>query len=186
LALVLAFIRLLLAALFVTAGVSKLRSPARTRQTIQDFGVSSKWLVAGVAYLLPIIEIVSGLSLLWDKTLLTGSIAVAVMLIVFSVANELDLLVYAGFLLMGIGWGGLLPLQEVIWVTFFGRRYFGSVRSTAMPFTFGMSALGPVLVAYYYDLVGNYDLALLVIALCNISSAIMLYRMKSKPVSQKP
>jgi OFA family oxalate/formate antiporter-like MFS transporter len=59
------------------------------------------------------------------------------------------------------------------------------VRSTAMPFTFGMSALGPVLVAYYYDLVGNYNLALLVIALCNISSAIMLYCMKSKPVSQK-
>ena len=46
----------------------------------------------------------------------------------------------------------------------------------AMPFTFGLSALGPVLVAYYYDLVGNYDLALLAIALCNIASAIMLYR----------
>jgi cyanate permease len=112
----------------------------------------------------------------------TGS---AVMLIVFSVANQLDLLVYIGFLSMGIGWGGLLPLQEVIWATFFGRRYLGSVRSTAMPFTFGMSALGPVLVAYYYDQVGNYDLALLAIALCNIASAIMLYRMKSKPVIQK-
>lgn len=112
----------------------------------------------------------------------TGS---AVMLIVFSVANKLDLLVYVGFLSMGIGWGGLLPLQEVIWATFFGRRYLGSVRSTAMPFTFGMSALGPVLVAYYYDLVGNYDLALLAIALCNIFSAIMLYRMKTKPVIQQ-
>jgi MFS transporter, OFA family, oxalate/formate antiporter len=112
----------------------------------------------------------------------TGS---AVMLIVFSVANELDLLVYVGFLSMGIGWGGLLPLQEVIWATFFGRRYLGSVRSTAMPFTFGMSALGPVLVAYYYDQVGNYDLALLAIALCNIASAIMLYRMKSTPAMQK-
>ena len=44
-----------------------------------------------------------------------------------------------------------------------------------MLFTFGMSALGPVLVAYYYDLVGNYNLALLVIALCNIASAIMLF-----------
>lgn len=111
----------------------------------------------------------------------TGS---AVMLIVFSVASQMDILVYAGFLLMGIGWGGLLPLQEVIWATFFGRRYLGSVRSTAMPFTFGMSALGPVLVAYYYDLVGNYDLALLAIALCNMASAVMLYRMKSKPVQQ--
>ncbi len=112
----------------------------------------------------------------------TGS---AVMLIVFSVANKLDLLIYVGFLSMGIGWGGLLPLQEVIWATFFGRRYLGSVRSTAMPFTFGMSALGPVLVAYYYDLVGNYDLALMAIALCNIFSAIMLYRMKTKPLIQK-
>lgn len=111
----------------------------------------------------------------------TGS---AVMLIVFSVANKLDLLVYVGFLSMGIGWGGLLPLQEVIWATFFGRRYLGSVRSTAMPFTFGMSALGPVLVAYYYDLAGNYDLALLAIALCNIFSAVMLFRMKSKPTIQ--
>jgi cyanate permease len=87
--------------------------------------------------------------------------------------------------MMGIGWGGLLPLQEVIWATFFGRRYLGSVRSTAMPFTFGMSALGPVLVAYYYDLVGNYDLALLVIALCNIASAIMLFRMKNTPRASK-
>ena len=106
----------------------------------------------------------------------TGS---AVMLIVFSVANAWDGLVYAGFLLMGVGWGGLIPLQEVIWATFFGRRYLGSVRSTAMPFTFGMSALGPVLVAYYYDVFGSYDLALLAIAMCNIASAVMLYRMKS-------
>jgi hypothetical protein len=30
-------------------------------------------------------------------------------------------------------------------------------------------------VPYYYDLVGNYNLALLVIALCNIASAIMLF-----------
>ena len=100
---------------------------------------------------------------------------VSVVFIVFSVDRQIDLLVYAGFLFMGIGWGGLLPLQEVIWASFFGRRYLGSVRSTAMPFTFGMSALGPVLVAYYYDLVGNYNLALLVIALCNIASAIMLF-----------
>ena len=100
----------------------------------------------------------------------------SVMVIVFSVARQMDLIVYAGFLAMGIGWGGLLPLQEVIWASFFGRRYLGSVRSTAMPFTFGMSALGPVLVAYYYDLVGDYNAALLVIAFCNIASAVMLFR----------
>ncbi len=112
----------------------------------------------------------------------------SVMLIVFSVAASMDMLVYTGFLLMGIGWGGLLPLQEVIWASFFGRRYLGSVRSMAMPFTFGMSALGPVLVAYYYDVAGNYDLALLIIGVCNLLSAVMLFRMHGgrKLVSIKP
>ena len=110
----------------------------------------------------------------------TGS---AVMLIVFSVSQRLDVLVYFAFLLMGFGWGGLLPLQEVIWATFFGRRYLGSVRSTAMPFSFGMSAIGPILVAYYHDIAGNYDLALLIVASCNIASAVMLYRMRETTVS---
>lgn len=112
--------------------------------------------------------------------LVTG---LAVMLIVVSVAKKADSFVYFGFLMMGVGWGGLLPLQEVIWASFFGRRYLGSVRSTAMPFTFGMSAIGPVVVGYYYDIVGNYDLALLAIAICNIASAVMLFRMKDSPVT---
>ena len=85
------------------------------------------------------------------------------------------------FLLMGIGWGGLLPLQEVIWASGFGRRYLGSVRSTAMPFTFGMSAVGPILVASYYDSAGSYDVALMVIATCNLASALMLSSLKAQP-----
>lgn len=101
---------------------------------------------------------------------------IAVIFIVFSVHAGVTVLVYGGFLLMGVGWGGLIPLQEVIWATFFGRRHLGSVRSMAMPFTFGMSAVGPVLVALYYDLAGNYDLALILIAVCNLASALMLYR----------
>ena len=100
----------------------------------------------------------------------------SVVLIVFSVANQMDILIYASFLIMGVGWGGLLPLQEVIWASFFGRRYLGSVRSTAMPFTFGMSALGPVLVAYYYDIAGDYNMALLAMAMCNLASAFMLFK----------
>ncbi|MFT4861586.1 MAG: OFA family oxalate/formate antiporter-like MFS transporter [Pseudohongiellaceae bacterium] len=109
----------------------------------------------------------------------TGS---AIMLIVFSVSQQIDGLVYAGFLLMGIGWGGLLPLQEVIWASFFGRRFLGAVRSSAMPFTFGMSAIGPVLVGYYYDAAGNYNLALLLIASCNLASAVLLLLIKDSPL----
>lgn len=102
----------------------------------------------------------------------------SVMMIVLSVGWRLDWLVYASFLMMGIGWGGLLPLQEVIWASFFGRRYLGSVRSTAMPFSFTLSAIGPWVVGAYYDAVGNYDVALLVIASCNLASGVMLYRIR--------
>lgn len=110
----------------------------------------------------------------------TGS---AIILIVFSVSAHIDSLVYSGFLLMGIGWGGLLPLQEVIWASFFGRRFLGAVRSMAMPFTFGMSAIGPVLVGYYYDAAGNYDVALLLIAGCNLASAVLLFFIKDSPLA---
>ena len=106
---------------------------------------------------------------------------ISIVLIVWSVDQRLDFWVYAAFLLMGIGWGGLLPLQEVIWASVFGRRYLGSVRSTAMPFTFGMSAVGPILVASYYDSAGSYDVALMVIATCNLASALMLSSLKAQP-----
>ena len=102
---------------------------------------------------------------------LTGT---AVIIIVFSVKAQVDSLVYGGFLLMGLGWGGLIPLQEVIWASFFGRRYLGAVRSTAMPFSFAMSAAGPVLAAWRYDRFGNYDNAFLLMALCNLASAALL------------
>ncbi|MDP2142385.1 MAG: MFS transporter [Gammaproteobacteria bacterium] len=104
----------------------------------------------------------------------------SVIFIVLSVKAQVDVLVYASFLLMGVGWGGLIPLQEVIWASYFGRRYLGAVRSTAMPFSFAMSAAGPIIAAAYYDQVGNYDNAFLAMGLCNLGSALMLMRMSDK------
>ncbi|MGE0229807.1 MAG: MFS transporter, partial [Dehalococcoidia bacterium] len=40
-----------------------------------------------------------------------------------------------GYVLVGAGIGGQIPLQESIWATYFGRRYIGAVRSAAMPLT---------------------------------------------------
>jgi len=107
----------------------------------------------------------------------------AVILIVFSIAGGADWLVYASFLLMGFGWGGLLPLQEVIWASFFGRRHLGSVRGMALPFSFGLSAVGPVIVAWYHDFAGNYDLALIAMGLCNLTSALMLLRLRDSAIN---
>ena len=123
----------------------------------------------------------------FQPMLLTAAGAVttglSVIFIVISIANGMDLLVYAGFLLMGVGWGGMLPLQEVIWASFFGRRYLGSVRSMALPFSFGLSAVGPVLVALYYDIAGDYDLALIAMGVCNLTSALLLIRLQNETVN---
>ncbi len=110
----------------------------------------------------------------------------SVIFIVFTIAAGMDWLVYAGFLLMGFGWGGMLPLQEVIWASFFGRRYLGSVRSMALPFSFGLSAVGPVLVALYYDIAGNYDLALIAMGICNLVSALLLLRLRESDQEPAP
>jgi MFS transporter, OFA family, oxalate/formate antiporter len=82
--------------------------------------------------------------------------------------------VWAGYFLLGIGWGGMIPLQEVIWARFFGRAHLGAVRSAALPFSLFLSAAGPILTSYYYDVVGNYDGALLTVAALSVGSAAML------------
>lgn len=90
--------------------------------------------------------------------------AISLVAVVYTVKASVDWAVYASFFVLGVGWGGLIPLQEVVWASFFGRRYLGSVRSAGMPFALGLSASAPVATAFYFDKVGNYDGAFLAVA----------------------
>lgn len=96
-------------------------------------------------------------------------------------AVELDVLwlIYGAYVLLGIGWGGMIPLQEVIWGAFFGRRYLGAVRSAGLPFALLLGAIAPLLVSYYRDLTGGYQLALLAVAVCNLLSGALLLGLPS-------
>lgn len=82
--------------------------------------------------------------------------------------------IYLSFALLGLGWGGMIPLQEVIWGSYFGRRYLGSVRSAALPFALLLGAGAPLAVSYYHDLTGTYQGALLVVAGLNFASGIFV------------
>lgn len=66
-------------------------------------------------------------------------------------------LVALGFLTFGSGIAGFVPMQEVIWASFFGRRHLGAVRGIAMPFQLIFSASGPFVVSLYYDAFASYD-----------------------------
>lgn len=99
---------------------------------------------------------------------LTG---ISMIVITASVHVTADAGAYLGFVLLGFGWGGMIPLQEVIWASFFGRRYLGAVRSAGLPFALILGAGAPLLASVYFDAVGNYDGAFYTIALMNIASA---------------
>ena len=98
----------------------------------------------------------------------------ALIVIVAGVRLGADAVVYAGFFILGCGWGGLIPLQEVVWASFFGRRYLGAVRSAGLPFSLALSAGGPLFTSAYYDAVGNYDGAFLTIAALSIAAAVLM------------
>jgi OFA family oxalate/formate antiporter-like MFS transporter len=99
-------------------------------------------------------------------------------------ANALIPLV-VGYLLMGWGFGGQIPLQETIWASYFGRRYLGSVRSVAMPFSLALGAGGPLAIAFYFDFVGNYDGALLTVGALWYAGALLVLFVK-RPLRPEP
>jgi MFS family permease len=88
-----------------------------------------------------------------------------------------------GYILLGWGFGGFIPLQETIWGSYFGRRYLGAVRSVALPFALLLAAGGPLAASFYADIVGNYDgVFLTVTALWVIGGLVMLtIRRPTKP-----
>ena len=64
--------------------------------------------------------------------------------------------------------------DELIWASFFGRRHIGAVRSAALPFSLLLGAIAPLAVSYYFDRVGNYDGALVTVAILNVLSSFMI------------
>ncbi len=113
--------------------------------------------------------------------------AIAIVVILFSAKAGSVPGVTVGSLLMGLGYGGTIPIQEVIWATYFGRRHLGSVRGVAMPFALILGAGGPLVVQIYFDRVGNYDGAFLAIAASwALGTALILTARKPATPSQPP
>ena len=103
-----------------------------------------------------------------------GVTGIALLCIVWAVSAVNLPFIFAAYFLLGIGWGGMIPLQEVIWASFFGRKHLGAVRSAALPFTLLIGASAPLLVSVYHDRVGDYHGALLAVALCNLAAALIM------------
>ena len=65
-------------------------------------------------------------------------------------------LVAAAMVIIGLGWGGNIPIHEVIWASTFGRRHLAAVRGLGFPVTASIAAATPLGLASYFDAVGDY------------------------------
>ena len=104
--------------------------------------------------------------------------------IVLSLRADNDLLLYVALLGWGLGFGGAVPLQELIWATYFGRNHIGQVRSVAVPMMALASALGPQFAARVYDAAGSYGFAFVCFALASTIGA--LCAITARPPAKTP
>lgn len=80
----------------------------------------------------------------------------------------------ASFFVIGVGAGGLFPLSEFVWASYFGRRYLGAVRSLGIPLTLVFTAGAPLLTSIYFDVVGDYNGAFAAMGLAWVTSAVLI------------
>ncbi len=80
-----------------------------------------------------------------------ATISVCTAGIVLALNAESSLLLYMFLIGWGLGFGGFVPLQELIWATYFGRENIGKVRSIALPLLGVATAVGPQFAAWIYD-----------------------------------
>jgi MFS family permease len=94
--------------------------------------------------------------------------------IIYTLDSGQDTLLYVFLIAWGTGFGGYVPLQELIWATYFGRVHIGRVRSVAIPLLGMSSAIGPQLAARVYDAAGSYSYAFGFFVACSAAGALCI------------
>ncbi|MBI2863348.1 MAG: MFS transporter [Chloroflexi bacterium] len=96
-------------------------------------------------------------------------------------------LVYLCAALGGLAVGGTTTTQEVFWANYFGRLSLGTVRSIALPFSLGFSALSPVIAGWTYDTFHSYQYAFVWFAFASALGTFLVYlsRPPRKRLNQK-
>ena len=68
-----------------------------------------------------------------------------------------------------------------MWPSYFGRRHLGAIEGMSMPVTFGVMAIGPLLMAQSFDRTGGYGFGLACMGISWIVCAGAMFLAKSKP-----
>jgi MFS family permease len=90
-----------------------------------------------------------------------------------AVATKRLLPIYAGFFIYGVGLGGSLVLQEVLWATYYRRASLGTVRGLGMLITLTFGAVGAPFFGFVFDATGSYIVSFIVFALALLICAFL-------------
>ena len=93
-------------------------------------------------------------------------------------------LLIAFAVLMGLTYGGYVPLQRLIYPIYYGRAHLGAIRGIMRPALTLASAAGPLVIAGIYDLKGSYTLAFVFVMFMWFVAGLMF--LLAKPPRRQP
>ena len=105
-------------------------------------------------------------------------------LLLLNIGNYTLLMAFA--VLMGLAYGGYVPLQRLIYPIYYGRAHLGAIRGAMRPAITVASAAGPLVIAGIYDLNGSYELAFIFVMMMWFAAGMMFLlarppRLRSAP-----
>ncbi|MSP22010.1 MAG: MFS transporter [Dehalococcoidia bacterium] len=74
----------------------------------------------------------------------------------------------------GLGTGGMIPLSEFVWASYFGRRHIGAVRGLGLPFTVMLTSCGPLYASIVFDRTDSYDIAMYTFVAMWLAGAVLI------------
>jgi MFS family permease len=103
-----------------------------------------------------------------------STMATGLMIVIYGASHLNLIIVMSGFIVCGTGLAGNIPINELIFATFFGRKYLGQVRGIAQPFRMVFNSSGPILLALWYDYTGSYTVSLIVMGVLAYIAAVII------------
>ena len=86
--------------------------------------------------------------------------------------------------LMGIGFGGRVPLTTAIRGVYFGRRSFAVITGTSQMLITGLAVGAPLFAGVMFDAMGKYDVPLIALSIVSLTGAVaFLFLGEPKPLS---
>jgi hypothetical protein len=99
-----------LAAVFLLAGIGKLRDPMAFQTAVEGYELLPAFAVQAITWLLPIAELAAGGLLLMTATRSAGALLALALLVMFCAAIGANLLRGRGGIDCGCGWGPAIPV----------------------------------------------------------------------------